>query len=171
MRALVMLFLIPCLAYPLTRRCPDYQRASELMSTRTFREQSRALQASTGQREIRLSFNDVNQAREYAYNFPALREWGFIGDQRTLASPYISRLESSSLHQRPVGRTFRKENGDVAVVRLDWDPDKGAHYNINITRHTPQGRENYRLAISFDCGPAPCTEAQTLRMIQRQYPD
>jgi hypothetical protein len=161
---IVMILILP--AYSLTRKCPDYDRAAELMNTRNFVKASNDTRKTTGLKELNIKFQDINQAREYAFNFPALKEWGFMSSGIT-AAPYIGRLKSSAFHGKQTGWKFEKPNGDSAVIRLDWDPQKGAHYNISFTRHTPNGRESHRLALNFDCGARSCSEAEVLRMLDR----
>jgi hypothetical protein len=166
---LISSFLISLSVNALTTRCPDFDRASELLNTRRLEQVSRDTYAASGTREIRLRFTDASQASEFAYRLPALREWGFVGNNHATAVPHIASLERSSLYGIQTGRTFRNPEGDVATIRLDWDPEKGAHYNISITRHTERGRENHRLALEFQCGESPCTAQQVRVMAERMY--
>ena len=54
-------------------------------------------------------------------------------------------------------------NGRYAVVRLDYDPQKGMHYNIEIQ---DDKKRTHKLAVGFNCNNQPCTEADYLRTMQ-----
>ena len=167
MRALILL-LLPSLAFALSPRCPDFEKAAELLDTKKFVNVSKN-SASAGTKEISLQFADINQAKEYAMNFPALRDWGFNRNTGPNMEAYVGRLEKSALHGKQTGFKMKNPAGDEAIIRLDWDPQKGAHYNISITRHTPQGKQSYRMALQFNCGELQCSETQVVKMAERIF--
>ena len=115
--------------------------------------------------ELRVAVGDVNQARKMAYKFPALEDMGFPPVGKNW-EPFIVKMEKSSLKDMRSGWRYKKPNGDIATVRMDYDPVKGAHYNIDVMKKNPTGKESYKLSIEFDCNGKPCTGDQVKKLAQ-----
>lgn len=158
MHALIILLLFSHVLY--AKSCREYEKVAEYLNTQKFIKASRDHKAL--KREPNLNVGDVNQARVLAYRFPAFEELGFGAPGSKGWEVYKGRLEKSGLYDKKIGWKIKNDKG-FARLRLDWDPDKGAHYNIEIT----QKNETHKLAISFLCGNQKCTEAQVLKMAER----
>lgn len=113
-----------------------------------------------------LQLSDINEARSIAYNFPAIKELGFGSPGGRGWTSYVGRLESSSSYGKKVGWSIKNDKGH-ARVRLDWDKEKGAHYNIEITQKVNGKSETHKLAVSFLCEKKPCTEKQYLKFAEK----
>lgn len=147
-------------------RCGDFSEAAQYLNTQRFVQASRQSRSS-GAGELTVNLRDVSQAKSLAFRFPAFENLGF-GLPGRLWRPYNSRLERSSLFGKRVGWEINNDNGH-ARIRLDWDPQKGAHYNIEITQRSVAGgrSETHKMAVGFQCQNRPCTERQVLRMVER----
>jgi len=117
-------------------------------------------------REAHIDLHDINQAKTVAYRFPAFEELGFGKPGGQGWKPYSGRLEKSALYGKKIGWEVKNDNG-YARLRLDWDPEKGAHYNIEITEKKFGKSETHKLAVSFKCGERPCTQDQVVKMAER----
>lgn len=154
------LYTLPAIALS----CKQYENVAEYLNTKKFIAASREHRAL--KREPRLDLGDVNQARSVAYRFPAFEELGFGRPGSSGWTPYTGRLSKSSLNGKKIGWNVKNEKGS-ARVRLDWDPEKGGHYNIEITQSVNGKKETHKLAVGFLCGNAKCTEAQILKMAEK----
>lgn len=163
MRSLiVLLFLFSFKTFALS--CRQYANVAEYLNTQKFVKASREYRALG--REPELNLADINQARSVAFRFPAFEELGFGKPGGSNWVPYQGRLSKSALNGKNIGWEVRNEKGH-ARLRLDWDPQKGAHYNIEIMERHNGRTETHKLAINFSCGPAPCTERQVVDMVDR----
>lgn len=165
MRALILIiaFIFTSTAWALP--CREFENVAEYLSTKKFIAATREHRHLKREPEIKVS--DVNQAKSIAFRFPAFEELGFGKVAGEGWKPYMGRLEKSSLNGKQVGWEISNDKGH-ARLRLDWDPDKGAHYNIEITRRkVGEASETHKLAIKFDCGPTPCSERQLSQMVMR----
>ncbi|MGF1991763.1 MAG: eCIS core domain-containing protein [Nostoc sp. ZfuVER08] len=70
----------------------------------------------------------------------------FIGDLGPDAKPLIGRLKVSAGYEKIVG--FQSADG-MARIRLDFDPIKGPHFNIEDFRHG-KGANALKIAIPFE---------------------
>jgi hypothetical protein len=113
-------------------------------------------------KELDLAVGDVNQAKVLAYRFPAFEDLGFGKPGNAGWTRIEGKLERSGLHGKKVGWRIENEKG-IAEVRIDWDPKIGAHYNLEMS----EGKTRHKLAIAFECGGKPCTEAQVIKMAER----
>lgn len=164
MRAVIIIFTI-LLALPAwSRSCRQFDNVAEYLNTQKFIRASRDHRAL--RREPQLNLGDINQAKTLSYRFPAFKDLGFGVPGGQGWSPYIGRHPRSVLNGKRIGWETRNQNGH-ARVRLDWDPEKGAHYNIEILDKTNGRNETHKLAVSFLCGERKCTEQQVLRMADR----
>ena len=161
MRALII-FLISFSAWSMP--CRQYANVAEYLNTQKFIKASRDHRSL--RREPQLNLGDINQAKALSYRFPAFQDLGFGRPGGQGWSAYIGRHPRSVLNGKRIGWEIRNQNGH-ARVRLDWDPDKGAHYNIEITDKKGGRNETHKLAVSFLCGEKKCTEGQVLRMAER----
>lgn len=169
MRALIFLFFLSSVVYA---NCRSFEAAEQLLDSRRFLENSRNHIARNEERrrqrlppesEQTLQLGDMNQARNYALRFPAIRELGFPEVSQSTWTPHIKRAVGGS----PAGgmRDGWKinHNGRYAVIRLDYDPTKGMHYNIEL--EDARGL-THKLAVEFNCNNRPCTQADYLRAMQ-----
>lgn len=160
MRAIILLFI----ALPAFGKCLDYDKLADYLNTKKFVKVSRDMRAL--KREPTIDLHDINQAKTVAYRFPAFEELGFGKPGGEGWKPYSGRLEKSALYGKKIGWEVKNDNG-YARLRLDWDPQKGAHYNIEITEKKGGRSETHKLAVSFKCGNNPCTQDQVVKMAER----
>lgn len=169
MRALIFFFLTISFAQA---TCRSFQRAEELLDTRKFLE-------SSGDRMIRneqlrrrglptepeemLPLGDINQARNYVQNFPAFRDLGFPPLSAETWRPHIKRNVGGTAAAGLRDGWRISMNGRAAVVRLDFDPRKGMHYNVEVEDAL---HRTHKLAVSFPCNGRPCTQADYERIMR-----
>lgn len=165
MKYILIMLLIPHLAFALS--CDRVEKISEYVSMngKKFMDAYKKHKLAGNADELRVAVGDVNQARKLAYNFPALKDMGFPAIGKSW-EPFVVKMERSSLKGLRSGWKHINEAGDIAIVRLDYDPIKGAHYNIDITKKTMKGKEPYKLSIEFDCNGLPCTGDQVKKLAQ-----
>lgn len=144
--------------------CRQFESVAEYLNTKKFIAASRDYRRLQREPELRLA--DVNQAKSITYRFPAFEELGFGKPGGEGWKPYHGRLQKSALHGKQVGWEISNSKGH-ARLRIDWDPQKGAHYNIEITERSSGRPETHKLAVRFECGASPCTEQQVVRMVER----
>ncbi len=166
MRALIIYFLFTSYAFAI---CRGFQRAEELLDTRRFlsasnehllRNEERRRHRLPPESEEILQLNDINQARSFAHNFPAIRDLGFPPLSANTWTPHIKRAVGGSRAGGLKDGWKINHNGRYAVIRLDFDPQKGMHYNIELE---DSARRTHKLAIEFNCNNRPCTEADYMR--------
>lgn len=164
MRFIISLSILTLSFSALGRTCATYEKLADYLNTKKF------IQISKEQRllkkEALLELGDINQARSVAYKFPAFKELGFGNPGGTGWTSYKSRLEKSAVHGKKVGWNIKNDKGN-ARIRLDWDKEKGAHYNIEITQKVNGKSETHKLAISFMCEGKPCTEKQYIKFTDK----
>lgn len=160
MRAIILLVI----SLPAFGKCLDYDKLADYLNTKKFVKVSRDMRAL--KREPTIDLHDINQAKTVAYRFPAFEELGFGKPGGEGWKPYSGRLEKSALYGKKIGWEVKNDNG-YARLRLDWDPQKGAHYNIEITEKKGGRSETHKLAVSFKCGNNPCTQDQVVKMAER----
>jgi hypothetical protein len=165
MRALILLLLTFLSISAYAKNCKEYERVAEYLDTEKFVEASRH-HRKTPTGEIHLDLDDVNQARSLTYKFPAFEDLGFGKPGGRGWKSYTSRHPHSALQGKKIGWEIKNEHGH-ARIRMDWDPVKGGHYNIEITEKNPMRHETHKLAISFLCGGQKCTEQQVLKMVNK----
>lgn len=146
------------------KHCREMQKVGEFLNTNKFINASR--EARKDKHEAHLDLEDVNQAKMLAYRFPAFEDLGFGRPGGPDWHFYESRHPHSVLNGKKVGWEVKNGNGH-ARVRLDWDPEKGGHYNIEITEKKANRHETHKLAISFLCGGKKCTEHQIEKMAEK----
>lgn len=156
--------LIPSLGFALS--CERAERMGEFMSMNgeKFMEAYKKHKSAGNKDELRVVVDDVNQARKMAYLFPALKDMGFPSVGGKGWEPFKVTMDKSSLKGMQSGWQMKNANGDIARVRLDFDPNKGGHYNIEVFKKGPQGKEPYKLSIEFNCNGKPCTGDQIKKM-------
>lgn len=160
MRALILLLI----SFPVFGRCLDYDKLADYLNTKKFVKVSREMRDL--KKEALIDLHDINQAKTVAYRFPAFEELGFGKPGGEGWKPYSGRLEKSALYGKKIGWEVKNDKG-YARLRLDWDPQKGAHYNIEITEKKMGKSETHKLAVSFQCDNKPCTQAQVVKMAER----
>lgn len=57
----------------------------------------------------------------------------FIGPVPATRKVELGRLEKSALHGKEIGISYSNKAGDWGIIRLDYDPLKGPHYNVTVT--------------------------------------
>lgn len=164
MRSLITLSLLVFSFNIQARTCATYDKLADFLNTKKFIKISKEQRVL--KKEALLELGDINQARSIAYKFPAFKELGFGNPGGTGWTPYVGRLEKSSSYGKKVGWNIKNDNGH-ARVRLDWDKEKGAHYNIEITQKVNGKSETHKLAISFLCEGKPCSEKQYIKFTEK----
>ena len=169
MRALILLIITINHAWALN--CKGFKDAEMLLNTKKFlqiskehliRNEERKKMHLPPEHEYTLKLHDINQAKSFAMNFPAIRELGFPGVSKYDWRPHTKRLGTGAglkdgweIHH----------HGRYARVRIDWDDKIGMHYNIEIE---DQQRNLHKLAVAFECQKGPCTKEDFNRLIQHQ---
>lgn len=129
------------------------------------------------QSDVIIHFNGVEDARFFAQNHTIFKKYGFKPPTHSPMNnwvPYVSTLEKSKAKGRIVGYENKLENGNWARYRIDWSPEDGAHFNVEMKVKGRFGQsKNIKFATFFKCNNEPCTEAQVLKMIDKinQNPD
>lgn len=162
MRALIVLVLLTGWAHG--RSCREFEKVANYLNTQKFIKASRDHRALKV--EPHLNVEDLNQARALAYRFPAFKDLGFGNPGGEGWKVYQGRMEKSVLHGKKVGWEIKNQNGH-ARLRLDWDPQKGAHYNIEITEKKAGKSETHKLAVNFLCQGQKCSEEEVKRMAEK----
>lgn len=165
MSHLIISFVLFFMASESFARCGDFTKAAELLTPDRFVQRSRESRA-LGVGELSVNLQDVNQAKSLAFKFPAFQQMGFGLPGREW-QPYNSRMQRSAMFGRRVGWETRSADGGHARVRLDWDPQKGAHYNIEISKTVNGRSETHKLAVGFQCQNRPCSERDVVQMLER----
>ncbi len=158
----IFLTLVPFQSFAMD--CAKAEKMGDLlnMNGKSFMEASKNHKL-THKTELSVNVGDANQARKMAYKFPALEDLGFPPVNKNW-DPFIVKMDKSSLKGMRSGWQYKNANGDIAIIRLDYDPVKGGHYNIDVMKKTPKGKESYKLAIEFDCNGRPCTSEQVVKL-------
>lgn len=159
MLALILTTLLAVSAF--AKHCREFQMVAEYLDSKKFLRASRA-----AGKELHIALEDVNQAKMLAYRFPVFRELGFGAPGGDQWHHYESRHPHSSLHGMKVGWEVKNQHGH-ARIRIDWDPEKGGHYNIEISDRKNGSLEHHKLAISFLCGDQKCSEQQVRKMAEK----
>jgi len=156
-------------------KCKTYERLADYLNTKKFLEISKehSFQVKEYARKLKdkkikdksslvkpkepeLNLKDINEARSVAFNFPAIQELGFGKPGGSGWSNTKGTLSKSVAYGKINGWATSNSKG-AAKIRLDWDPHKGAHYNIEITQ---KNGGTHKLAITFLCAGKPCSEKQ-----------
>jgi hypothetical protein len=164
MRALILFITLLSTTSLFALPCKQYDKVAEYLNTKKFIAASREHRAL--KKEPQLNLGDSNQARSVAYRLPAFEELGFGKPGSAGWSSYKGRMEKSSLNGKKIGWEVKNDKGH-ARVRLDWDPEKGGHYNIEITQSVNGKKETHKLAVGFLCGNVKCSEAQIIKMAEK----
>jgi hypothetical protein len=158
MRALILAILFTNIVWA---KCEHLEQAADMLDTKKI---LKAYKTSKAEPTVKLK--DVNQARSYVYQHPTLSQLGFGTPNKSAWKPYHSRLEKSTFHSKRIGWEKKLDNGASARVRIDWDPNSGAHYNIEIFKAKIDGKsENLKLKVEFDCAGKECSEKEVLAMV------
>lgn len=165
-KLLILILLTPVLSYSMS--CDRAEKMGEYMSMNgnKFMDAYKKHKLAGNTDELRVVVDDVNQARKMAYRFPALEDMGFSSVGGKGWEPFMVTMDKSSLKGMRSGWQMKNANGDIARVRLDFDPNKGGHYNIEVFKKGPKGKEPYKLSIEFNCNGKPCTGDQIKKMAQ-----
>ncbi len=147
--------------------CREYEGLADYLSTKHFVKFSRAHRSKFGKEPL-LTVGDVNQARTYAFRFPAFKDFGFPDPGGKGWVPYNSRLPKSGMFGKKVGYEIHNSNGH-ARLRFDWDDQNGAHFNIEITERTGVAPTTHKVAIGFPCNGQPCTESQYKQLAESMF--
>lgn len=166
----------------------DNQGARQFRQTKTYRDRIREWNAENerlieearrrgdphpqraSRGEMTLQVDDANTARDLAYQLEIFRDIRVGTPGRPAArgqgwENFIGDLEASALNGRLVGLERKLPDGTSARIRLDWDPQRGGHYNIDIRAPNGNGKmEDLNLAIGFRCGGRPCSEQEVFRL-------
>lgn len=160
---LMVMLLLPSIVFSLS--CEKAEKMAEYLSMNghQFMDAVKKNKIAGHTDELRVAVDDVNQARKMAYKFPPLEDMGFPPVGKNW-EPFIVTMDKSSLKGLRSGYKYKNANGDIAVIRLDYDPVKGGHYNIDVMKRTSKGKESYKLSIEFDCNGKKCTSDEIKKM-------
>jgi hypothetical protein len=168
MRTLVVFVLFITSTNSWSKKCIDYENVANFMNTRNLVRESREHRRKYG-REPEVQVGDLNQARVLAMRLPAFDDLGFGQPGTSGWKPYLARHPQNPLNGKNAGFEIRNEKGH-ARVRLDWDPQKGAHYNIEITpKKMGSSEETVKLAIRFPCHGRECTREEFASMGEKLF--
>ncbi|OFZ18016.1 MAG: hypothetical protein A2X94_04510 [Bdellovibrionales bacterium GWB1_55_8] len=164
--------------------CSKWQQLAKQIEPKAFFEQARKkseeakIAGKSGQRipgEVVFDqLDNFDQARNLAFNFPPGDRLGVSFRDYGKLTRYKATMGSSVLNGRYVGWRQDFSDGSSAIVRLDWAPDRGAHFNIEYlkvrSRANPAHRDNFKAAIMFKCQGRPCTEKEVLQLSKQFQP-
>jgi hypothetical protein len=144
------------------------RRDSFLIESRLHLERMERLPAAA-RFDLPIEVANFEEARNLSYFFPVLEEFGFGFPNAQTWTRTVCRLSKSRVLNRNVGWEITRADGTFARVRLDYDPVRGAHYNIEMTVRNGAGRtENHNVAVLFKCAGQMCTEDQFAQMVMSQ---
>lgn len=119
-------------------------------------------------REPVVEFDSYEHARNYVFNFKPLESLGFTLPNSNEWKRYFSRLPASKAAGKVTGWEQTLQNGSHARIRLDYSPELGTHYNIEVRHLKPNGGfEHVKLAVPFKCGNQACGEQEYQKIIER----
>jgi hypothetical protein len=167
-------------AFSFASRCEKLEEAAKLLDVSHFRATSLE-RVAKHLPEQSVVMNSVEQARNYVQNFPAFKSYGFDVGNYTHWTRYYAKMEKSSLYGKFVGWQQKLADGKFARFRMDFEPDvidpvtkqitkkgRGAHYNIEMQVPGNQGKkETLKLSVEILCAGHPCSEAETLKLVNR----
>jgi hypothetical protein len=141
----------------------DSKSFIEVSKDHLHRNRERRLLGLPPEAEPSLSLADINQARSFTMNFPAIRDLGFPPISAAEWSPHLKRAVGGSKAGGLRDGWKINHHGRYAVVRLDFDPVKGMHYNIELQ---DQMKRTHKLSVQFNCNNRPCTESDYLKTMR-----
>lgn len=163
-KSILLLLLLSNYAQALTCKQAEDMAEYLRMDAAAFKKKYRDHKLAGHKDEPSIKLDDVNQARKVAYKLPALEDFGFTPVNSKDWKPLTVRMESSSLYGMKSGRTMTNAKGEIATIRIDYDPEKGAHYNISVMTKSGKGKESFKAAIKFDCNGRPCTKEEVVKL-------
>lgn len=119
--------------------------------------------------EPEINFKTIEHARAYSLNHPSFLEHGFsvIGKGNGWEE-YICTMNSSTFKDYQVGWQKKLTDGSYARYRLDWDPTKFGHINIEYTVPNGMGKmKTTKLSVGFLCNDVPCSEEEVLNLVKK----
>ncbi len=148
--------------------CKSIQQIGEYldMTGDQFKSAYRAHKASGKTDELRKFVGDVNVARKISYDFPPLKDLGFPPVGKSGWEPFIVKMEKSSLYGKQSGWKYKTPKGDTAIIRMDYDPVKGGHYNIEVMERAT-GKESFKVSFEFDCNGKVCSPEQVVKLAEK----
>ncbi|HAR41283.1 MAG TPA: hypothetical protein DCS07_01415 [Bdellovibrionales bacterium] len=169
---------------PAPSSCSKWAKLAEQIEPRSFFEQARkkSVEAREAAKNgikipgevIYEQLDTFDQARNLAFNFPPGESLGISFRDYSRLDRFQVTMDSSSLKGKYVGWKQKLPDGSVGVVRLDWEPGRGAHFNLEYekipNKANPSVRENFKAAIHFKCQGRPCTEAEILALARQFQP-
>jgi hypothetical protein len=150
--------LDPCEYFEKTAQFMDHKKVSELYRANKLK----------GLSEPIAKVKTLEEARNFVYKNPMIKELGF-GDVSAGNGweKFTVNMERSILYGKRTGWEKKLPNNDYMKIRLDYDPVKGAHYNVDMRIAGANGkRETIKYAVAFDCAGKPCTEKDVLKMAE-----
>ena len=122
-------------------------------------------------KEVEIDLSSRESAMYFAQNHPLFHKYNFgtpSSGPHTGWKPFKSRMNKSKFNGKYVGFEKKLDDGTYARYRLDWDPDKKAHYNVEMTVIDDMGKtKNVKFATKFDCNGTPCSEDQINKFVDR----
>ncbi|MDR3606646.1 MAG: hypothetical protein P4M08_04600 [Oligoflexia bacterium] len=158
----------PCVANALSASLErDTANPNAFLDFHRFEKIYQARRAA-GEGEPGITFSSFERARNYVLKFPAFQRLGFNTGDATQWSRVYVRLPKSPFYGKFVGWETKLANGNYARYRYDYDPEKGAHWNIEMSIVNENGRhEDLKLSVQFLCGTGKqCTQAQALAYLK-----
>ncbi len=162
---LLILILIPELAWSYS--CKSLDEAAKFLNTKEWMKTSREFRiAKKGEPFIELSSKEA--ATNYAYRFPAFDKFGFGKPNALEWTKVTGRMESSLLKGKTIGWERKLEDGSWARIRIDYSPEAGAHYNIEMRVPGESNKfEMHKLSVHFNCADHNCTPQEVLKMAEK----
>jgi hypothetical protein len=125
----------------------------------------------TNNTEVEIELKSREAARYFTQNHSLFHKYKFGTPTSAPGSewiPFKSNLSKSKFYGKYVGFEKKLKNGNYARYRLDWDPNKKAHYNAEMTVIDEMGKtKNIKFATKFKCNGVPCTEDQINAFVER----
>jgi hypothetical protein len=122
-------------------------------------------------KEVEIDLSSRESAMYFAQNHPLFHKYNFgtpSSGPHTGWKPFKSRMNKSKFNGKYVGFEKKLDDGTYARYRLDWDPVKKAHYNVEMTVIDDMGKtKNVKFATKFDCNGTPCSEDQINKFVDR----
>lgn len=155
------------------KHCRIFDYAAKMLKPKAFMKEVRERKMK-GLSEPEIELPSVESARNYVLNFPSFEKFGFGKFSPAKGwKKYRGHLKGSKGYDKFVGWSKKLPNGNFARFRVDFDPVKGGHYNIefkikNKKNHTS---ETLKVAVDFKCKGHKCTEEEfekIIHLINRQ---
>ena len=150
---------------------PGAQAAPGCLKTRLERNTSDRTLLSLGHNHEYVwehVYEHVEQARDFVFRFPLLKKLGVPFDDYSKWERFAVTMNSSDFYGLKVGWQRVVPGGGKARIRLDYDPNIGLHYNIELMKVNVDGTpSNYLYAIRALCNGEVCSRKQAKKIAEK----